>query len=64
MQGVGNKITRVVSKLVDVPISLGVHQLPGTYNKCTFYVLDTPGYHFILGLTLLGAVKNIVHCAT
>lgn len=60
--GVGEKITRVVCKLVDVPVSLGYHQEPGSLVKATFYVIDCPSYHFIIGLTLLTVVNGQVHC--
>lgn len=60
--GVGDKITRVICKLVDVPLSLGKKQASGSLVTATFYVIECPQYHFILGLTLLGAVNGIVDC--
>ena len=60
--GVGDKVTKVVCKLVSVPISLGDDQLPGSCIRTTFYVLDCPSYHFILGLTALSLVNGTVYC--
>lgn len=60
--GVGNKVTKVICKLVNVPLSLGTKPEPGSLVKATFYVIACPGYHFILGLTLLGAVRGMVNC--
>lgn len=64
VEGVGGKVTHVVGKLVDVPISLGREQAPGTSVRATFYVLDCQRYHWILGLTLLSAVDGVVRCRT
>ncbi len=62
VQGVGGKHTQVIGKLVNVPISLGCcgAEFPCAY--ATFYVLKHPGYHFILGLTLLKAIEGVVNC--
>lgn len=62
IRGVGEKITKVICKLVDVPVSLGYDQAPGSLIKATFYVIDCPSYHFIIGLTLLSVVNGQVHC--
>ena len=53
VQGIGGKRVRVVGKLVNVPLSLGlmVGEKPCSY--ATFYVLAAPGYHVLLGLTFL-----------
>jgi hypothetical protein len=47
---------------VGVPVSLGDAPTPGSTVEATFYVIDCPSYHFILGLTLLGAVNGMVDC--
>ena len=62
VEGVGGKRSQVVGKLVDVPISLGLRRAPEPCTLATFYVLDAPGYHFILGLTFLNAVDWVVKC--
>ncbi len=64
VKGVGDKLTKVMGKLVGVPISLGMEQGPGTCVKTTFYVLDCDSYHFILGLTLLAVVDGGVFCGS
>ena len=64
VKGVGDRVTRVIGKLVDVPISLGMEQGPGTLNKTTFYVLDCNTYHFILGLQLLAVIDGGVFCGS
>ncbi len=62
VEGVGGKKSQVLGKLVDVPISLGLRCAPAPCALATFYVLDSPDYHFILGLTFLNAVDGIVKC--
>ena len=64
VQGVGNRTTQVLCKLVNVPVSLGHDQVPGSCIRTTFYVLECPTYHFILGLTLLAKVDAAVFCST
>ena len=54
-------MTKVVGKLVDVPITLGA-TTTDTPVKATFYILDNPTYHWLFGLTLLEAVNGVVHC--
>jgi hypothetical protein len=53
VRGVGNNITKVVCKLTNVPVSVGADQAKGSCFRTTFYVLNCPTYHCILGLTLL-----------
>ena len=36
----------------------------GSYRTTTFYVLDVPTYHCILGLTLLSQIDAGVFCST
>ncbi len=62
VEGVGGKLSQVVGKLVDVPLSLGLRCAPEPCALATFYVLDAPDYHFILGLTFLNAVNGVVKC--
>ena len=64
VKGVGNKTTQVICKLTHVPVSIGAEQEKGSCNTTTFYVLDCPGYHFILGLTLLQKIDAAVFCST
>ena len=64
VKGVGDRITKVVGKLVDVPISLGMEQGLGTLTKVTFYVLECQSYHFILGLALLAVIEGGVFCGS
>jgi hypothetical protein len=64
VQGVGNKRTAVVCKLADVPLSLGPDQHAGNCIRTTFYVLECPSYHFILGLQLLESIEAGVFCST
>ena len=45
-----------------MPVSLGVCCEALPCAQATFYVLDNPGYHVILGLTFLNAVDGIVRC--
>lgn len=62
VSGVGQTQTRVVGKLVGVPVHLGPTQIKGQHVFATFYVLDCPAYHWILGLPLLTSVDGVVHC--
>ena len=62
VKGVGDNVTKVVCKLVNVPVSVGAEQLPGSCRYTTFYVLDYPSYHCILGLTLLAKIEAGVFC--
>ncbi len=62
VEGVGGKKSQVLGKLVDVPISLGLRCAPEPCALATFYVLDSPDYHFILGLTFLNAIGGVVKC--
>ena len=64
VKGVGDRTTKVVYKLVGVPISVGSKQVPGSFKRATFYVLDCPSYHWILGLTLLQAIDAGVFCSS
>ena len=64
VKGVGDNLTKVVGKLVNVPISLGMEQAPGTCSKVTFYVLQCDTYHFILGLDLLAKIDGGVFCGS
>ena len=64
VKGVGDNLTKVVGKLVNVPISLGMEQAPGTCKKVTFYVLQCDTYHFILGLDLLAKIDGGVFCGS
>ena len=48
---------------MDVPISLGSDQAPGSCTLATFYVLDVPSYHWLLGLTFLEPIQGEVLCA-
>jgi len=63
VKGIGNVQQRVTCKLVDVPISLGSDQAPGSCTLATFYVLDAPSYHWLLGLTFLEPIQGEVLCA-
>ena len=54
----------MVCKLVNVPVSLGQGQLLGSCLRTTFYVLECPTYHFILGLSLLARIEAVVFCST
>ncbi len=47
---------------MDVPLTLARRCDPVPCTHATFYVLQNPGYHFILGLTLLNAIDGIVRC--
>lgn len=62
VQGVGQQRSKVVGKLIGVPIHIGPQQVKGQHVLTTFYVLDCPAYHWILGLPLLTGVDGIVHC--
>ena len=64
VRGVGDKTTKVVYKLVGVPISVGREQVPGSCRRATFYVLDCPTYHWILGLPLLSSIDAAVFCSS
>ena len=64
VKGVGDNLTKVVGKLVGVPIRLGIEQGEGTCVKTTFYVLSCDTYHFILGLTLLSKIDGGVFCGS
>ena len=64
VKGVGDKTTKVIYKLVGVPISVGSKQVPGSFRRVTFYVLDCPSYHWILGLSLLQAIDAGVFCSS
>jgi hypothetical protein len=64
VRGVGNKVTKVVCKLTNVPVSVGADQAKGSCFNTTFYVLDCPTYHCILGLTLLQKINAGVFCST
>ena len=47
-----------------LPIALGGSPVPGSAVRATFYVLDCPEYHWILGLTLLTTIDGAVFCRT
>ncbi len=64
VKGVGNKETMVICKLDNVPVSLGTEQLKGSCRTTTFYVLDCPSYHCIIGLTLLQKLDAGVFCTS
>jgi hypothetical protein len=64
VQGVGNKETKVVCKLIGVPVSVGADQVKGSCRTTTFYVLDCPTYHCILGLPLLQKIEAGIFCST
>ena len=64
VKGVGNKTTKVVCKLANVPVSIGSDQERGSCHTTTFYVLDCPSYHCIIGLTLLQKIDAGVFCST
>lgn len=64
VRGVGNKVTQVVCKLEGVPVSIGSDQAEGSCRHTTFYVLDCPAYHCILGLVLLQKIDAAVFCST
>jgi phage-related protein len=61
--GVAGKVTRVVGKLVGMPIKLG-HPPGGDTASftTTFYILESPQYHWILGLHALNAIDAAVWC--
>ena len=61
VKGIGGQVSKVVGKLVGVPVSLGATPDPQAVRS-TFYVLDSPGYHWLLGLTFLEATHGAVHC--
>ncbi len=60
----GDKVTKVICKLDGVPVSMGTEQLKGSCRTTTFYVLDCPSYHCILGLTLLQKIDAGVFCTS
>ena len=60
--GVGGKLTRIVGKLQDVPLSLGTRFNEPEAVLTTFYVVDNQAYHWILGLPLLASVHGKVLC--
>ena len=62
VEGIGGKKVKVTGKLVDVPLYLGAAKYGPPRVYATFYVVDAPGYHWILGLTLLNQVDGVVHC--
>ena len=64
VKGVGNKITKVICKLANVPVCIGAEPLQVSYRTTTFYVLDVPSYHCILGLTLLQTIDAGVFCSS
>ncbi len=60
--GVGGKVTKVVGKLVGMPVHLG--HPPATHSPftATFYILDSPKYHWIFGLHTLNAIDAAIWC--
>ena len=60
VKGVGGCTVAVIGKLQQVPVSLGKGQSAGSCFKTDFFVLDCPGYHFILGLALLRPIDGVV----
>ena len=62
LTGVDGKRTRIVAKLVGVPLELG--EIPGKHvsTPSTFYVIESDDYHWILGLPLLADVGGKVLC--
>ena len=64
VKGVGDKVTKVICKLDNVPVSMGAEQLKGSCRTTTFYILDCPSYHCIIGLTLLQKIDAGVVCTS
>ena len=65
VQGVGQKTTQVIGKLSNVPISLcPMNASTPDIITTTFYILECPTYHFILGLQLLVPINGGVFCGT
>lgn len=62
VKGVGENVSRVLCKLADVPLCLGKNAVSGTWLTTTFYVLECPQYHFILGLPLLSCIDAQIRC--
>ncbi len=59
--GVCNARQRVVGLLEDVPLHLGAGPVdPKDVVRTTFWVLDNPGYHFILGRQFFAKVRGVV----
>jgi hypothetical protein len=61
--GVAGKVTKVVGKLVGVPIHLGHPPASSTTITATFYILESPRYHWILGLHTLNAIDGVIFCS-
>lgn len=62
VRGVGDNLSKIICKLVDVPVCLGEQQHAEDSVKATFYVLECPSYHFIFGLALLQTINGGVLC--
>ena len=60
--GVGGKKTRIVAKLISVPLELGEVPEVHTPAPTTFYVVESDDYHWILGLPFLASVSGKVDC--
>lgn len=60
--GVGGKRTKIVGKLVNVPIRLGQADNKSEAYTTTFFVVENSEYHWILGLPLLAKIHGKVDC--
>lgn len=59
--GVGDKVTKVLGMLVNVPLHLGAGVVaPSAIVHTTFRVLDAKGYNIILGRQFLSSVKGVI----
>lgn len=60
--GIGGATQRITGKLVGVPVSLGAEQEHDSCVYTTFYVLDSPAYHWLFGLPMLSSIDGAVYC--
>lgn len=58
--GVGGKRTKIVGKLVNVPVRLGEASCKDEPYFTNFFVVENSDYHWILGLPLLAKIHGSV----
>lgn len=62
VKGVGDHVSAIICKLEGVPLCLGKAPTSDMWVEATFYVLECPQYHFILGIPFLASVDGGVYC--
>lgn len=57
-------MSHLVAKLVNVPVVLTGQKNAQHHQHVTFHVLDSPTYHFILGLPFLQQFDVLIDCTS